>query len=101
VISQAGKGGWGQPFGLTEDPSNFSVSCRPVGPITVDLAKLLEKKAAFSQKTSIFFKRTYIYRLVDAQRSVIVYVAVSSKIIEGSPANSIDVVPVQAWPEMP
>ena len=27
-ISQARKGGWGQPFGLNEDPSNFSVSCR-------------------------------------------------------------------------
>ena len=25
-ISQARKGGWGQPFGLNEDPSNFSVS---------------------------------------------------------------------------
>ena len=36
-ISQARKGGWGQPFGLNEDPSNFSVSCRQVGPITVDL----------------------------------------------------------------
>ena len=34
-ISQARKGGWGQPFGLNEDPSNFSVSCRQVGPITV------------------------------------------------------------------
>lgn len=30
-ISQARKGGWGQPFGLNEDPSNFSVSCRQVG----------------------------------------------------------------------
>src|ERR1019366_7212498 len=32
-ISQARKGGWGQPFGLNEDPSNFSVSCRQIGPI--------------------------------------------------------------------
>jgi len=42
-ISQARKGGWGQPFGLNEDPSNFSVSCRSVGPKTVDLAKLPKK----------------------------------------------------------
>jgi CreA protein len=27
-ISQARKGGWGQPLGLNEDPSNFSVACR-------------------------------------------------------------------------
>jgi CreA protein len=100
-ISQARKGGWGQPFGLNEDPSNFSVSCRQIGPITVDLATLPEKDEAFSQKTSIFFKRTRIYRLPDAKRRVIIYVAVSSKIINGSPANSIDVVPVLPWPQTP
>lgn len=99
-ISQARKGGWGQPLGLNEDPSNFSVSCRQVGPITIDIAKLSNKEEAFSQKTSIFFKRTRIYRLPDARRHVIVYVAVSSKIINGSPANSIDVVPVQPWPQI-
>ena len=100
-ISQARKGGWGQPFGLNEDPSNFSVSCRQVGPISVGLAKLPEKEEAFSQKTSIFFKRTRIYRLPDAKRHVIVYVAVSSKIINGSPANSVDVVPIQPWSQTP
>ena len=100
-ISQARKGGWGQPFGLNEDPSNFSVSCRQVGPISVDLAKLPEKEEAFSQKASIFFKRTRIYRLPDAKRHVIVYVAVSSKIINGSPANSVDVVPIQPWSQTP
>ena len=36
-ISQARTGGWGQPLGLNEDPSNFSVSCRQMGPIDVDL----------------------------------------------------------------
>jgi len=30
-ISQARKGGWGQPLGLNEDPSNFSVTCRQMG----------------------------------------------------------------------
>ncbi len=36
-ISQARTGGWGQPFGLNEDPSNFSVSCRQMGPIAADI----------------------------------------------------------------
>ena len=76
------------------------MSCRQVGPVTIDLAKLLDKDEAFSQKTSVFFKRTRIYRPPDAKR-VIVYVAMSSKIIEGSPANSVDVVPVLPWPQMP
>ena len=55
-ISQARKGGWGQPLGLNEDPSNFSVSCRQMGPISADISKLPEKEEAFTEKTSIFFK---------------------------------------------
>ena len=64
-ISQARKGGWGQPLGLNEDPSNFSISCRQDGPIDVDLSKLGANDEVFSQKTSIFFKTTRIYRLPD------------------------------------
>ena len=45
--------------------------------------------------------RTRIYRLPDAKRRVIVYVAVSSKVINDSPANSVDVVPVLPWPQTP
>jgi CreA protein len=97
-ISQARKGGWGQPLGLNEDPSNFSVSCRQTGPITADIAKLPEREEAFSEKTSIFFKKTRIYRIPDAQRNIIVYLAVSSKIIEGSPANAVSAVPIMSWP---
>ena len=97
-ISQARKGGWGQPFGLNEDPSNFSVSCRQIGPIEVDLSKLDDKQEVFSQKTSIFFKTTRIYRLVDKARNTLVYLAISTKIIKGSPANAISTVPIMPWP---
>jgi CreA protein len=96
-ISQARKGGWGQPLGLNEDPSNFSVSCRQLGPITTDISTLPEKEEAFTEKTSIFFKATRIYRMPDVKRNAIVYLAVSSKIIEGSPANAISVVPIMPW----
>jgi CreA protein len=96
-ISQARKGGWGQPLGLNEDPSNFSVSCRQIGPIEVDMSKLEDKQEVFSQKTSIFFKTTRIYRLLDKPRNTLVYVAISTKIINGSPANSISTVPIMHW----
>jgi CreA protein len=96
-ISQARKGGWGQPFGLNEDPSNFSVACRQVGPISADLAKLPESEQAFSEKTSIFFKATRIYRMTDRKHNTLVYVAISSKIVNGSPANAISTVPVMPW----
>jgi len=96
-ISQARKGGWGQPFGLNDDPSNFSVACRQIGPITVDLSKLRDNEEVFSQKTSIFFKTTRIYRMVDKARNTLVYVAISTKIINGSPANAISTVPIMPW----
>ena len=97
-ISQARKGGWGQPLGLNEDPSNFSISCRQDGPIDVDLSKLGTKDEVFSQKTSIFFKTTRIYRLPDKPHNVLVYLAISTKIVNGSPANSISTVPIMPWP---
>ncbi len=97
-ISQARKGGWGQPFGLNEDPSNFSVSCRQNGPIDVDLSKLGDNEEVFSQKTSIFFKTTRIYRMVDKARNTLVYLAISTKIVNGSPANAISTVPIMQWP---
>jgi len=97
-ISQARTGGWGQPLGLNEDPSNFSVSCRQMGPISVDLKTLPEREEAFTEKTSIFFKKTRIYRIPDLKRNSLVYLAISAKLIEGSPANSVSSVPIMVWP---
>lgn len=97
-ISQARKGGWGQPLGLNEDPSNFSISCRQIGPIDVDPSKLPQNEEVFSQKTSIFFKTTRIYRMWDKERNTIVYLAISTKIVNGSPANAISTVPIVQWP---
>ena len=91
------RAGWGQPLGLNEDPSEFSVACRQVGPITVDLATLPNDEEAFSQKTSIFFKATRIYRVIDKRHNTLVYVAISSKLINGSPANAISTVPIMPW----
>jgi CreA protein len=86
-------------LGLNEDPSNFSVTCRQMGPIAVDLSTLPESEEAFSEKTSIFFKKTRIYRLPDLKRNTLVYLAISAKLIDGSPANSISAVPIMAWPK--
>ena len=96
-ISQARKGGWGQPLGLNEDPSNFSISCRQMGPIAVDIATLPAKEEAFSEKTSIFFKATRVYRLPDKKHNTLVYLAISSKIVNGSPANAVSTVPIMRW----
>ncbi|KAI94889.1 CreA [Rhodomicrobium udaipurense JA643] len=96
-IAQAKTGGLGGTIGLAEDPSRFSIACRQVGPITVDIGKLGENEEVYSDRTSIFFKKTHVYRTVDKKRNTLVYVAISDKLIEGSPQNSISTVPVMPW----
>ena len=93
-VSQARKGGWGQPLGINEDPSNFSLACRQIAPISVDISTLPESEEAFSEKTSIIFKATRIYRLPDKKHDTLVYLAISSKVVNGSPANAISTVPI-------
>ena len=98
-ISQARTGGVKGGLGLAEDPSRFSIACRQVGPITADPGKLPEEESVYSVKTSIFFKHTHVYRIVDKRRNTLVYIAISDKIVEGSPQNSISTVPIMPWKE--
>lgn len=96
-ISQARTGGVKGGLGLAEDPSRFSIACRQVGPISVDLSSLSDKESVYSERTSIFFKHTQVYRVVDKQRNTLVYLAISSKIVEGSPQNAVSTVPIMPW----
>ena len=96
-LSQARTGGFKGTIGVAEDRSRFSIACRQVGPITVDLATLPNEEEAFSERTSILFKETRVVRLVDRARRTLVYLAYSTKVVEGSPFNSISSVPVMPW----
>ena len=95
-VSQAKTGGVKGSFGLAEDPSQFSLACRQIGPITLP-AQLPENEIAFSENTSLMFKETAIHRSYDEKRKVLIYLAISRKIIEGAPANAISTVPIQPW----
>ena len=95
-ISQARTGGIAGGLGLAEDPSQFSLACRQTGPITLP-AKMPASETVFSEGTSLFFKSTNITRLWDQKHNTLVYLAISRKIIEGAPANSISTVPVMPW----
>lgn len=95
-FSQAKTGGIKGSFGLAEDPSQFSLACRQVGPISKP-TKLPEDKIVFSEDTSLMFKETAIHRSFDEKRNVLVYVAISRKLINGAPANAISTVPIQPW----
>jgi len=96
-VSQARTGGLSGTIGLAEDPSRFSIACRQVGPINVDLASLTDQEEVYSARTSIFFKRTHVYRVLDKKRNTLVYLAISDKLIDGSPQNAISTVPIMPW----
>ena len=87
-VSQARTGGMAGSFGLAEDPSQFSLACRQIGPINLP-PKL--------PKDEVVFSETRITRFFDQKRNVLVYLAISRKIIEGAPANAISTVPIQPW----
>jgi CreA protein len=95
-LSHARTGGFKGTVGVAEDRSRFSIACRQVGPITIDLAKLPDEEEAFSERTSILFE-TRVVRLVDRARRTLVYLAYSTKVVEGSPFNSLSSVPVMPW----
>ena len=96
-ISQARTGGVKGSLGLAEDPSRFSLSCRQIGPIAADLAKLPNEESVYSERTSIFFKHTHVYRIVDKKRNTLIYLAISDKLVNGSPQNAVSSVPVMPW----
>lgn len=92
-VSQARTGGIKGPLGLAEDPSRFSIACRQVGVITLP-EKLPDEEEVFTASTSLVFKETQVVRLFDRKRQVLVYLAYSTRLIEGSPMNSISSVPL-------
>jgi CreA protein len=95
-VSQARTGGIKGPLGLAEDPSRFSIACRQVGAIALP-ERLPKEEDVFSESTSILFKETKVIRMFDEKRRTLVYLAISKKVIEGSPMNAISTVPVMPW----
>lgn len=95
-VSQARTGGISGSLGLAQDPSQFSLACRQTGPIVLP-AKLPKEETVFSEDTSVLFKETRVMRLWDESNKTLVYLAISRKLIEGAPANSISTVPVMPW----
>ncbi|MFO1413925.1 MAG: CreA family protein [Burkholderiales bacterium] len=95
-ISQAKTGGWKGAAGVAEDPSRFSITCHQYGPITLP-ADLDREKSVFNESTSLIFKNTKVIRMFDAKRNTLVYVAISKRVLEGSPMNAISAVPVMPW----
>lgn len=99
-LSRAKTGGISGSVGVAEDTSDASIACRQIGPIS-----LPEKvknghedgKEVFKKSTSLLFKSLQVVRFYDPKRNVLIYLTYSDRIIEGSPKNSISIIPVTPW----
>jgi CreA protein len=96
-LARARKGGISGAIGTAEDPSELSLSCARIGAVTPkDGKKLtdLSGRNVFSERASILFKTIEVRRFFDPDRHTLCYVAISTKIINGSPTNAVSCIPV-------
>ena len=99
-LSRAKTGGIKGALGLAEDRAEASIACRQIGPISIAQA-LPEQEEIFNERISLVFKKLRIVRMVDAKRNALVYLTYSDRLIEGSPQNSVTVVPVDRAAAIP
>ena len=97
-ISRAQTGGMKGAFGVAEDTSDASIACRQIGRIKIK-GEIKDGERVFDERRSLLFKTLQVVRFFDKQRNVLVYVAYSDRVTEGSPKNSISSVPIMVWPE--
>ncbi len=95
-LSRAKTGGLTGMVGLAEDTSDASIACRQVDAIRVDDA-FDPGEEVFQVSTSVLFKEMHVVRHYDDRRQVLTYLVYSDRLIDGSPKNSISVVPVMPW----
>ena len=95
-VSYPTKGGIKGALGLVEERSEASIACRQTGPISLP-ANLKDGQEVFGKGRSILFKKLHVIRFLDRKRNVLVYLAFTDKLIDGSPKHSLSSVPVMAW----
>ena len=83
------KAGWASP--RTPAGSRLPAGRWGRSRIPPDLPK--REVIGFAQ-ASMFFKSFQIHRSIDTEKNVLIYTVISTKLINGSPFNSISVVPV-------
>ena len=96
-ISQARTGGLSGMVGLAEDPAMFSLACAATGPVRVDPGASRGERGerVYEASSSLFFKETRVQRFLDEERNAVIYLAWSTKLVEGSPFNAVAVVPIR------
>jgi CreA protein len=92
-VSRAKTGGVSGALGLAEDRAEASIACRQIGPISFT-SPIADREEVLSERQSILFKRLRVVRMVDRARNALVYLTYSDRLVDGSPKNSVTVVPV-------
>ncbi|MBC7436213.1 MAG: CreA family protein [Bdellovibrionales bacterium] len=100
-VSRAKTGGIKGMVGLAEDKAEASIACRQTGPIAFKGDKLDKQEEMFSERISLVFKKLRVIRMVDKQRSTLVYLTYSDRLIDGSPQNSVTAVPLPQGTALP
>lgn len=90
------KGGVSGMFGVAEEVSDVSLSCRQIGPIRFK-EKASQGDVVFRERRSLIWKKMQIVRGCDAKRNVLIYMVYTDKLIDGSPQNSTSSVPIMPW----
>jgi CreA protein len=90
------KGGVSGMFGVAEEVSEVSLSCRQIGPIKFK-EKSEQGDVVFRERRSLVWKKMQIVRGCDTKRNVLVYLVYTDKLIDGSPQNSTSTVPIMPW----
>ena len=96
VIDRLSQGNW------FEDPSNSAIECSRTGPIRIgDIQRVAKGEDVFSASRSLILKSLRVKRIYDEQNQVLVYLAHSDQLSEGSAKMSISTVallPEEALP---
>ena len=95
-IARAKTGGVKGELGVAEDTSDATIACGQVGPIKI-VGELKDGERVFDEHRSLLFKKLQVVRFFDRERNVLVYLAYSDRVVEGSPKNSISMVPIMGW----
>ncbi|MDB6179370.1 CreA family protein [Paracoccus sp. Z330] len=93
VIDRLSKGNW------FEDPSNSAIECAQTGPINIDgISRDPGGEDVFRESRSLIFKSLRVKRVLDEENRVLIYLAHSNEITEGSAKMAITTVPL---PDLP
>ena len=92
-ISQSQKGGVSGTLNLATESNDASIACRQTDEISFS-QPIGTNEEVFSDARSILFKKQRVVRMYDKEHNTLVYLTYSDRLVNGSPQNSISVVPL-------